>query len=101
MRAEIAQNSGRVPTMTLTISNLLFSVAESDEYITLPTDFKQQSQNDNQNNNLHFYINAPGGTVQIGNCCIFLRINFDESLIHKLQNDGDIHGKLKILFFTL
>ena len=45
--------------------------------------------------NLHFIIDGLGGVVQIGKCCILLRITFDDTIAKKLLRNGEMACKFK------
>ena len=43
---------------------------------------------------LHYIIRSPGGgVVQIGQCCILLRVNFSTPLVSRLLKQGDVNGE--------
>lgn len=45
--------------------------------------------------NLHFIIDSPKGVIQVGNCCVLLRVNFSSPLVNRLLEEGDINLRLE------
>ena len=51
--------------------------------------------------NLHFIIDSPKGVIQVGNCCLLLRVNFSSPLVNQLLEEGDINCKLHVCWSLL
>lgn len=77
-------------------SNILFSRADSDDEMeaaavrgSLP--HAKVTTKDN----LHYIIDSPNGVIQIGRCCVLLKINFSSEIVRQLLNEGDLQVRLQ------